>query len=275
MDHQLVTLVSGPDGMQALIGQKLQHHIPGQARSVWCWPTSVDGTGKAFWVQDEKYRDSPFAVPLDQLAIGLRERDPTDPLILLLKSKGLDVSAFLKPVVVPEPLNIPVGPTATPGAGFMSPMPTFAGNMPAEQTQAFQRAVMSIVQRGSLTDLMDTMIADYGTGVQWRAWRSTAKYLMDIYREGDPKVAHLKAGILFLAMRINFVSADLEYLTNAYISEMFTAISRKGQSTTWSMGTVSELEDMAREKYAVYRAKADEQVFKGHAKPMYDPSQAR
>jgi hypothetical protein len=41
------------------------------------------------------------------------------------------------------------------------------------------------------------------------------------------------------------------------------------------MGTVSELEDMVREKYAVYRAKADEQVFKKHAKSMYDPSQAR
>jgi hypothetical protein len=157
----------------------------------------------------------------------------------------------------------------------MTPMPTFGADMTAEQTQAFQKALLSIVQRGSLNDLMDTMITDYGTGKEWRAWRSKAKYLMDIYREGDPKVAHLKAGVLFLATRIIFVSADLEYLTNAYISEMFTTIARKGPSTFWSMSIVAEMEDMAREKYAVYRARADEQVFKKHAKPMYDPSQNR
>jgi hypothetical protein len=41
------------------------------------------------------------------------------------------------------------------------------------------------------------------------------------------------------------------------------------------MTTVAEMEDLARKKYASYRAKAEEQVFKGHAKPMHDPSQNR
>lgn len=275
MDPQLVTLVQGPEGMQVLIGHKLKHHLPGHPNPFWCWPSALDETGKAYWVQDEFYRDGPFPVPLEQLSIGIGERDPTDPLIVLLKKKGMDVSPFLKPVVQPTPLNIPAAPVNTPGAAFVTPMPTFGPEVPAEQMQAFQRALLNIVQRGSLTDMMDTIIADYGTTKDHRAWRSKAKYLMDIYREGDPKVAHVKAGVLFLATRINFVLADLEYLTNAYISELFGAIAKKGPSSAWNMSTVSELEDLAREKYAVFRSRAEEQVFKGHAKPMYDPSQNR
>jgi hypothetical protein len=279
MDPQLVTLVNGPDGYEALIGQKLQHHLPGSQKPFWCWPTSLDDTWKAYWVQDEFYRDGPFPVPLDQLAIGIGERESNDPLIILLRRKGMNVSPFLKPVpppTPPAPLNIPAAPVNTPGVGFVTPLPTFGAEIPAEQTQAFQRALLSIVQRGSLTDMMDTIITDYGPGKEHRAWRSKAKYLMNIYREGDAKVAHVKAGVLFLATRINFVSADLEYLTNAYISEMFVAkVARKGPSSTWKMTTDAELDNLAREKYADFRARADEQVFKGHAKPMYDPSQSR
>jgi hypothetical protein len=89
-------------------------------------------------------------------------------------------------------------------------------------------------------------------------------------------VTHAKAGglPLFDNYIVNFISADLEYLTNAYMFEMFMANAKKGPSSTWSMTTVAELEDMAMEKY---RTKAEERVsvFKGHAKPMYDPSQNR
>jgi hypothetical protein len=109
----------------------------------------------------------------------------TDPLILLIKQKGLDVSPFLKPVAPPTRLNIPVAPVNTPGAGFATPMPTFGAD--DEQNPAFQRALMTIVQRGSLTDMMDTVVADYGMAKEYRAWRSKAKYLMDIYKEGDPR----------------------------------------------------------------------------------------
>jgi hypothetical protein len=196
MDPQLETLVAGPDGMQVLIGNKLEHHLPGHPKPFWCWPTALNDTGKAFWVQDELYRQGPFPVPLDQLAIEIGKRDPTDPLIQLLRRKGMDVSPFLKPVAPPAPLNIPAPPVATPGVGFATPMPTFGPGLPAEQTQAFQRALLHIVQRGSLTDMMDSMITDYGTAKEWRAWRSKVKYLMDVYKEGDPKVAHVKAGVL-------------------------------------------------------------------------------
>jgi hypothetical protein len=62
-------------------------------------PLGLDNTGKAFLLQDELYRDAPFSVPPKQLVIGIGEREPNDPLILLLKQKGMDVAPFLKPVV--------------------------------------------------------------------------------------------------------------------------------------------------------------------------------
>jgi hypothetical protein len=98
---------------------------------------------------------------------------------------------------------------------------------------------------------------------------------MAIYREGDRQKAHLKAAIFFLATRLNFVSADLEYLSDAYIAEMNAAMQRAGPPTSWTMTTVSNLEDLAREKYFDYRSKADTAVSKGHARPMFDPSQSK
>jgi hypothetical protein len=158
------------------------------------------------------------------------------------------------------------------GFGLQSPMPAF-GFDPAEQTQAFQNAVMSIVQQVSLNDLMDSIIVEYGTGLSFHAWRSKAKYLMAIYREGDRQKAHLKAGVYFLATRLNFVWPDPEYLADAYIAQMSVAMQRAGPPASWTMSTVASLEDQAREKYFDYRAKADSAVSKGHARPMHDPSQ--
>lgn len=121
--------------------------------------------------------------------------------------------------------------------------------------------------------MMDSMITDYRTGLAFRAWRSKAKYLMAIYREGDRQKAHLLAGVYFLATRLNFVSADLEYLSEAYVAEMSAAMQRAGPPGSWTLSTVSGLEDLAREKYFDFRAKADAAVSKGHARPMFDPSQ--
>jgi hypothetical protein len=105
------------------------------------------------------------------------------------------------------------------------------------------------------------------------AWRSKARYLIAIYREGDRQKAHLKAGSFFLATRLNFVSPDQEYLADAYVAEMSSAMQRAGSPSSWTLATVSGLEDLARDKYFDYRAKADGMVSKGHARPMYDPSQ--
>jgi hypothetical protein len=160
------------------------------------------------------------------------------------------------------------------GLGLQTPLPVFGAD-PAEQNQAFQNAILSIVQQGSLNDLMDSIIVEYGTGFPFRAWRSKAKYLMAIYRERDHQKAHLKSAIFFLATRLNFVSADLEYLADAYIAELSAAMQRAGPPASWTLSTVSSLEDLAREKYFDYRSKADTVVSKGHARPMFDPSQQK
>jgi hypothetical protein len=82
-----------------------------------------------------------------------------------------------------------------------------------------------------------------------------------------------KAGIFFLPTRLNFVSPHFEYLPEAYVAEMNAAMIRAGSPATLTMATVSNLEDLAQEKYFDFRAKADSMVSKGHAKPMYDPTQ--
>jgi hypothetical protein len=275
MDPQLQTLVAThPDGMRVLLGHKLRQLIPGNGLR-WCWPVRLDQTGNAFFVQHEDYSNIRSQFPSTSW-----ESDWGRESLMIPSSsccKGLNVALFLirpplNPAPAPAPIRVPAAPARTPGVGFQTPMPVFGAD-PDEQNQAFQNAVMSIVQQGSLNDLMDSIIVEYGTGLPFRAWRSKAKYLMAIYREGDRQKAHLKAGVYFLATRLNFVSADLEYLADAYIAEMSAAMQRAGAPATWTMTTVSHLEDLAREKYFDYRAKADSAVSKGHARPMFDPSQ--
>jgi hypothetical protein len=62
-------------------------------------------------------------------------------------------------------------------------------------------------------------------------------------------------------------------MADAYVAEMNAAMQRAGPPGSWTLATVTNLEDLAREKYFDYRAKADSAVSKGHARPMYDPSQ--
>jgi hypothetical protein len=166
-------------------------------------------------------------------------------LILLLQQLGQNVAPFLigpAAQAVPPPIQVPRAPAPTPGAGLSTPLPDFGADLD-EQNQPLQNAVMNIVQQGSLNNL------EYGTGLTFRAWRSKAKYLMAIYREGDRQKAHLKAGVFFLATRLNFVSADLEYLSDAYIAQINSGMQRARPPRTWNMATVSGLEDLAREKY--------------------------
>jgi hypothetical protein len=63
--------------------------------------------------------------------------------------------------------------------------PTSGRTRIIEQSEAFQNAVLNLVQQGSLNDLMDSIILEYGTSIiSFRAWRSKANYLMAIYQEG-------------------------------------------------------------------------------------------
>jgi hypothetical protein len=52
------------------------------------------------------------------------------------------------------------------------------------------------------------------------AWYSKATYLLDIYQESDPHVAHLMAAVYLYATPLDYVSPDLEWLANAFVAEM-------------------------------------------------------
>jgi hypothetical protein len=269
MDTQLQTLVAvRPQGKEILIGKKLRQLTGPDGRLQWCWPARLDHTGNSFYVQLEGYSKYLHPVPFNYLRMRIREREADDPLILLLQSKGQDVTPFLRAraAPAPAPLRVPPAMAPTPMAGLQTPLPGL-GVDPSKQNQLFQNAVMNIVQQGSLNDLMDSIIVEYETGLPFRAWRSKAKYLMAVYRKGDEQKAHLKAAIFFLATRLNFVSADLEYLAEAYIAEMNAAMQRAGSPASWTLSTVTGLEDLAREKYFDSRARLIQQCRRGMQGP--------
>jgi hypothetical protein len=163
MDPQLQALVAvHPLGKSVLIGHKLRQLIPG-AGLRWCWPVRLDATGDIFYVQHEDYSEFPYPVPLNYLVIGLGELEPTNPLILL-QQVGQNVGPFLiRPAPpAPAPLQVPRAAAPTPGAGLRTPLPVFGADLD-EQNQALQNAIMNIVQQGSLNDLMDSIIVEYGT----------------------------------------------------------------------------------------------------------------
>jgi hypothetical protein len=79
--------------------------------------------------------------------VGIRKRDEDDPLILMMQAEGQNVTPFLKrPTLAPAPtpLQVPAAAAQTPMAGLPTPLPGLEVD-PAEQNQAFQNAVMSIV----------------------------------------------------------------------------------------------------------------------------------
>jgi hypothetical protein len=69
------------------------------------------------------------------------------------------------------------------------------------------------------------------------AWYSKASYLLDIYQESDPSVAHLFAAVYLYATRLNYVSPDVEWLANAFVAEMKMKIGMWRDSTTWTPET--------------------------------------
>lgn len=92
MDPQLRALVAvHPQGKRVLLGQKLKQVLPdGSLR--WCWSVRLDATEQAFYVQHEDYSEFPHPVPFGYLGIGLREREPDDPMILLLQAEGQNIT---------------------------------------------------------------------------------------------------------------------------------------------------------------------------------------
>lgn len=107
------------------------------------------------------------------------------------------------------------------------------------------------------------------------AWASKASYLLDIYQESDPHVAHLYSAVYLYATRLNYVSPDLEWLANAYVAEMKIKIEMRGDSTTWTPETRASLKAEMRHAFSDSKAKADTLLGKGVVRPLFDPDKIR
>jgi hypothetical protein len=105
MDPQLQALVAiHPLGKEVLLGHKLRQLIPGNGVR-WCWPVCLNQARDAYFVQHEDYSEYPHPVPLNHLKVGLGEREPHEPIILLLQQHGQNVAPFLtRPAPAPAPL---------------------------------------------------------------------------------------------------------------------------------------------------------------------------
>jgi hypothetical protein len=102
-----------------------------------------------------------------------------------------------------------------------------------------------------------------------------ASYLLDIYQESDPHVAHLYSAVYLYATRLNYVSPDLEWLANAYVAEMKMKIESRADSTTWTPKTRASLEAEMRHAFFDSKAKADTLLKKGVIRPLFDPDKIR
>jgi hypothetical protein len=107
------------------------------------------------------------------------------------------------------------------------------------------------------------------------AWYSKASYLLDIYEESDPYVAHLMAAVYLYATRLNYVSPDLEWLANAYVADMKMKIERHGDNTTWTPETRATLEAELRHAFFDSKAKADTLLGKGVVRPLFNPDKVK
>jgi hypothetical protein len=136
-----------------------------------------------------------------------------------------------------------------------------------------EKTIRQLVSKGTLEGHLVSVHKEINP--KMAAWSSKASYLLDIYQESDPYVAHLMAAVYLYATRLNYVSPDLEWLTNAYVAEMKMKIETRGDSTTWTPETKAGLEAEIRHAYFDNKSKADTLLGKGVVRPLFDPEKTR
>jgi hypothetical protein len=136
-----------------------------------------------------------------------------------------------------------------------------------------EKKIRRLVSKGTLESHLVSVHREINPKMP--AWYSKAIYLLEIYQETDPHVAHLMAAIHLYATRLNYVSPDLEWLANAYVAEMKMKVEQKGDSTTWTPETRAALEAEMRHAFFDNKAKADTLLGKGVVRPLFDPDKIR
>jgi hypothetical protein len=140
-------------------------------------------------------------------------------------------------------------------------------------TARLEHAIRQLVSKGTLETHLVSVHREVNPKLA--AWYFKASYLLEIYQETDPAVAHLLAAVYLYATRLNYVSPDLEWLANVYIAEMKMKIEQRGDSTTWTPETRASLEAEIRHAFFDNKAKADTLLGKGAVRPLFDPDKIR
>ncbi|GAQ91774.1 hypothetical protein KFL_008500030 [Klebsormidium nitens] len=296
MEPQLATLIhlAGPQG---LIGEYLLHELPGSGRKLWARVVDVDPASGKFWLEDARGELLHRLVDKTELSIGMGTRYPQDTLLTGLREFGLRHDIFEVAIPgappgaplgqmghadqaqqppqgqqIPEQqparrVRIPDPPAVTPGAAVINALtPGFMREADmAGGAARLERAFKEFVQKGSLISHMEAALRKIPRDSP--AWHTKLEQMFEIYKEPDPKVAHLMAAVYFYANQINFVSLDLEYLADGFVSDMKLALEEAGDSSGWSAETVRNLEKKIKKAYEEHRKEAAEQVGEGHARP--------
>jgi hypothetical protein len=291
MEPQLGSLIQ-IEGPEVLVKKQVYHQPSGDVAPILVEVVRVEAGTTRYIVKDLYENVFHRRVDKEELGVGLGTRKRDDPLLLKMLEHGLFVEAFVKQDNPPEPrpeVRNPEGRHATfrdppvedqarrvripepftPTAAVLSaftPKVMQEAEMAASAAR-FEKAFLNFVQKGSLVANMESILMEYPREAA-KAWWSKAAYLFDIYKEPDPKAAHLMAAVYFYASRINFVSLDLEWMANAFIAEMKTLIEAQGDSANWKPDIIHNLEREIKKSFFEYRARAQKQVGEGHARPL-------
>ncbi|GAQ86253.1 hypothetical protein KFL_002790025 [Klebsormidium nitens] len=177
----------------------------------------------------------------------------------------------LPPQDPPQPaarrVAIPEAPTMTLGTAAVNALtPGFMRESDmVGSTARLERAFKEFVQKGSLIPHMEALLRKIPRDA--RSWHSKAKQLFESYKELDPKVAHLMAAVYFYATQLDFVSLDLEYMADGFVTDMKLAIEEAGDSSSWTAETVRLLEKKIKKDFEEYRKEAQGQIGEGNASP--------
>ncbi|GAQ93178.1 hypothetical protein KFL_013440020 [Klebsormidium nitens] len=136
-------------------------------------------------------------------------------------------------------------------------------------TARLEKTIRQLVSKGTLESHLTSVLREINPKLT--AWHTKATYLFDIYQESDSQVAHLMSAVYLYATRLNYVSPDLEWLSNAFVAERKMKIEQAGDSTTWTAETRATLEADIRHAFFDSKAKADTLLGKGVVRPLFDP----
>jgi hypothetical protein len=298
MEPQLASLIR-LQTVNTLVHEWFLHEYDNRREPIWALVTGVkQDTGRVF-VRDHTGYELPESIDPAELCVGLRNRLANESLIRKFIAEGLGP---MEPFLIPDPPpqapppreptpaspRPPPAPAAaanrqkvidvnlgnagaanlSPAAAFLSAITPRAETLGLASAAKFERALLQFVQKGSLVNDMETVLLEINGKDVTRNWITKANYLMTVYKEGDAKASHLQSAIYFYATGIHFLSPDLEWLANQFISEMKAKVEAAGpDSSSWEDNVELDLENQIRQAYYLYKSRGLHTISKKDARP--------